>query len=424
MQVRGFDKTMTEQRAATTYMYEAADQLVEMTALRKLTLTGIDRDWSLEISTASQKASEQAAFYTVVKGVVWTKVFFTTTGDFNDRPDWHVSATLGDLTLYVRANGVDEQTLRAFLQAVDYDGLNGLLEVPEPNIGGDAPELAPEDEEAYAQIVLDRQRAATAAREEAAKAGSRREASTLMKIVDASPQGMVINRREAKMFEEMGFPDRSKQGDMRVMGLDEIHGHVAEMTYEQVYSFGMYTVQFAMRNEIDVFDTQLKFEGLWPGAKEAAARYAAGQMAASEPGYAVRKAEADGGLPLGSCLQLQSDHVICGIVAERFRFSFANQRINKKITWQEQRAELLAPVKEAAAPVPATKPTRRAAIAPARAEDTGGTRSVADAASPGAAVETPRSREEIKVNRFANTGRSLRSKSACGGTNFCRVSSD
>lgn len=312
-----------------------------MTAMRQFHETGPLANNILEMQAASFKSSEVSQPYAVARGVVWTRVFMTTTGDMNARPDWHITANIDDITLYLRANEISEEELRAFMDAVDYDGLNGLLAEPVPGIGSAAPEMTPLEEKLYADRVLLDQRDAAEARLDRAKQSDRREGQVLSRIASLSPQGIVVKKRVETRFDSLGFPDRSGSGDGTVLSLDEIRARVEAFPDRNTSAFGMYMAEFSLANGLDVRDTFLKYDGLWPGAEADTARFAAGQMAETEAGYSVRKAEADGDLPVGSCLQIQTGHVVCETVAERFRVSYAGRRINKDWSWQDEMDILL-----------------------------------------------------------------------------------
>ncbi|WP_425071968.1 hypothetical protein [Sagittula sp. S175] len=406
--VKGDDAVFNDMRQKFVWMYEQGPALVEMSAIPVLgAQTGMFSAPAMDAVANTMRQGEQGEAYMVVQGVPWTRqgryrISMAQTRP-EDQPEWVLTATVGDVALYLRTQALPEVVIRTFLESIDYDGLNASFDQPVDGIGSAAPLLPLGAEEASGNKTLGAERAKSAARTDAANESFARQGKALMAMADATPQGIAAARAKEQKFAEMGFPDRSLSGDMRVMGLDEIAARYEQLGDQDVQRFGMVRAELQVSLGLQGADMELAYDGLWPGAEADAARYAAGQMAQGEPGYAVREAEAVEGLPTGSCLQVRSGHVFCGILAERLRFSHANQRSNKDITWQEQRERLL-------------NGTQSAAVSPASPE---GTRAAPVQKAELDAPAAPVPRAEIKVNRFGQKGRV--SASGCGGGSFCKV---
>lgn len=131
-------------RRTTIWVYERGDESI---ALRVIyTKTGAaDRFPGLDakIAKANDEGIKTANPYALVQGVKFGEVQLDRklTGPVSYRA---FAASMGsNVTIGVRAHASDE-TILQMMDAIDYDGLNGMLDVPIANVGKDALQVKPE----------------------------------------------------------------------------------------------------------------------------------------------------------------------------------------------------------------------------------------------------------------------------------------
>lgn len=160
LQVQGFEKAITKQKARTTWMYEKDNRLVELTAIEPKPVEGVKMQQdAMRMVGAKKRALQIEEPFGVVQGVVWKKVVAGATPvPGTEAVDWTLAAQFGDLHLYARGQGTSEAEMRGFLGAIDYDGMNRTLDRPLLGVGSTAPHLTAEQEQVYARAEIDRQR--------------------------------------------------------------------------------------------------------------------------------------------------------------------------------------------------------------------------------------------------------------------------
>lgn len=147
-------------RRTTIWVYERGD---EMIALRVIyTKTGaVTRFPGLDgkINKLNAKGINSAAPYAFVQGVGFgeVRVDHALTGPVGYRA---FAASMGsNVTIGVRAVASDA-SIKAMMEAIDYDGLNGMLDTPLANVGKDAPQVSPAEAMVMAEQALEARRAA------------------------------------------------------------------------------------------------------------------------------------------------------------------------------------------------------------------------------------------------------------------------
>lgn len=172
-------RAFVRQKALSSWLYESDGGVVELAAI--LPKPGAE--------IAPRPESLAKTPFGVVQGVVWWPV--VSEGNQPDAPV--LAAALGEVHLFARGQGATEAGMRLLLEAIDYDGLNSTLDDPIPLVGRAAPQLTPEQEQAYAYADLARReevRRVAKAREKA-----RAEADAAAQAAAANPGGEVrINR--------------------------------------------------------------------------------------------------------------------------------------------------------------------------------------------------------------------------------------
>lgn len=133
--------------------YVRGDETIRLSALYD-TANGPQsrQEPATEIVAASMGLpSEGLEGYGMVQGVPFFRVTGPTGGETADAGEGHpdrpvrLMAYIGEeISLGVNADAADE-SIRLFLERIDYDGLNMMLDRPVADIGGDAPELTPEE---------------------------------------------------------------------------------------------------------------------------------------------------------------------------------------------------------------------------------------------------------------------------------------
>lgn len=156
----GPGKTFTKMKAATTWMYEKDNLLVEMTASRPKPVEDLKmQQETMRMVGASKRALQIEEPFGVVQGVVWKKVVAAASPvPGAEAVNWTLAAQFGDIHLYARGQRVSETEMRAFVGAIDYDGLNRMLDRPLLGVGSTAPQLTAEQELVYARAEMDRQK--------------------------------------------------------------------------------------------------------------------------------------------------------------------------------------------------------------------------------------------------------------------------
>lgn len=150
----------TKLRRETIWVYERGN---EMIALRVVySKTGAARRFAgldTMIEEVNLQAINSATPYALVQGVGFGEVQADReiTGPVTYRG---FSASMGDnIKIAVRADASDASIL-ALLGAIDYDGLNGMLDVPLAHVGKHAPKVAPAKAMQLAALALEQRRAA------------------------------------------------------------------------------------------------------------------------------------------------------------------------------------------------------------------------------------------------------------------------
>ncbi|MCJ7871624.1 hypothetical protein [Phaeobacter sp. J2-8] len=154
LHTNGLEETLVKQRGTTTWLYENGAKLVEITALKPASFEGLEiQQASMEMAGNNMRALETEAPFVVVQGIVWAKILASST-QTGLEVDWHLSAKVGEIQIYLRALGANETDIRQFLGAIDYDGMNGLLDTPLVAVGSSAPPLSKAEEVTFAKAVL------------------------------------------------------------------------------------------------------------------------------------------------------------------------------------------------------------------------------------------------------------------------------
>lgn len=142
------------------WVYQRGDEIIALRVAYTKTgaakrFPGLDN----KITAANTEAMKTAAPYAFVQGVVFGEI----------QPDLPgaepvsyrgFSASMGsNVMIAVRANASDASVL-ALLGQINYDGLNGMLDVPLSGIGADAVDLAPKQQLAMAELAMEHHRVA------------------------------------------------------------------------------------------------------------------------------------------------------------------------------------------------------------------------------------------------------------------------
>lgn len=149
----------SKMRRTTIWVYERGE---EMVALRVIyTKTGAANRFpglNIAVDKANAKGINSATPYAFVQGVGFGEVRMdrALTGPVNYRA---FAASMGsNVTIGVRANA-SEASILAMMEAIDYDGLNGMLDAPLANVGKDAPQVDVEQAMAMAEQAIEARRA-------------------------------------------------------------------------------------------------------------------------------------------------------------------------------------------------------------------------------------------------------------------------
>ncbi|WP_425038102.1 hypothetical protein [Primorskyibacter sp. S187A] len=405
------DRAMMRIRQNTTWMYESGEKLVQMTAINRQKASGRVMEAGL-IDQVTTGRGQSQVFYAAVQGVVWTKqrtVHWTERAEDGPEPVI-LTGRLGSATIYVKGFMADEE-LPAFLEGIDYDALNNMLKRPFPNVGSNAPELTPEQEQAAFEAELaERKRLDKVVQENAEEQSkkSNKRFWAMSKAIGATDQ---LSQISADQFNAMGLPNRELQGDYSVLPPEEISRIAKTLTAENQRTFGFYFAQVILEQGLDWDDVHIAVDGNTANAAEEAAAYAVGTLPESAPTYLIRVEEAKRGLPPGACLQIRAGGMFCGDLAEKARFlwEFPAQRNAAKAQ------------KEAARKIEIDR--RKAEREQERTQQREQRRAALDLKKQQKAAADADKPVEVKINRHSG-GRLQGSRGGCGGTSFCRVTSD
>lgn len=148
----------SKMRRTTIWVYQRGD---EMIALRVIyTKAGAAKRFpglDGKIDKANAEAINSATPYAFVQGIGFGEVRAdrNLTGPVNYRA---FSASMGsNVMIAVRANASDA-SIHTLMGAINYDGLNGMLDTPLANVGKDAPQLGPEQAMEMAEQALEARR--------------------------------------------------------------------------------------------------------------------------------------------------------------------------------------------------------------------------------------------------------------------------
>lgn len=146
-------------RRTTIWVYERGDEVVALRAI--YTKTGAAKRFpglDAKIEKANAEGINSAKPYAFVQGVGFGEVRMDRklTGRVSYRT---FAASMGsNVMIVVRAVASDESIL-AMMEAIDYDGLNGMLDAPLALVGKDAPQVGPAQAMALAEQAIKARRA-------------------------------------------------------------------------------------------------------------------------------------------------------------------------------------------------------------------------------------------------------------------------
>lgn len=148
----------TRLRRTTLWVYERGDEMIAMRAVYSKTdelqrFPGLDT----MIEAANQQGIDSATPYAFVQGVGFgeVRVDREITGPVAYRG---FAASMGDNVMIALRTDASDASILALMGAIDYDGLNGMLDVPLANVGTDAPKVDPAQAMALAAQAIEQRR--------------------------------------------------------------------------------------------------------------------------------------------------------------------------------------------------------------------------------------------------------------------------
>lgn len=208
LHVKGQERTFTQLRAQTMWIYEDATGIIEFSILKPNKQKemgqndplskgpmGLNMNMSATVGS-SLRSMQHEKPYAVIHGVMWAERSWDTSDHMARDVPFKFGAKFGDFQLYLRGRDVTEAQMREMMTLVDYDGLNALLAIPLDGVGSQSVPMSEDEQRAYMQQMLDEQRQAL--REERRDAEIRQTESLL---------------QDMKRLDELGLADqKTKKG--------------------------------------------------------------------------------------------------------------------------------------------------------------------------------------------------------------------
>lgn len=161
LHVKGEERTFTELRNQTMWIYEDGSGIIEFSILKPNkpremgqndpTMKGpLGMSLSMSGSLGSSlRTMQHYKPYALVKGVMWSRRSWDTSDHMARDVPYKFGARFGEFQLYLRGRDVTEAHMREMMALVDYDGLNALLATPLDNVGSHAVPMSADDQQAY-----------------------------------------------------------------------------------------------------------------------------------------------------------------------------------------------------------------------------------------------------------------------------------